>query len=84
MSAAAVILQDMKTPAVTLRERLRLLGYAPNIQMKLYGAVFELISDPIVESERLVFIDGIEKKSGERRRIRIPLVVLRMAEATAA
>jgi hypothetical protein len=52
--------------------------------MKLYGAIFELISDPIVVSEKLVFIDGIDKKSGERRRIRIPLVVLRMAEATAA
>ena len=70
--------------AVALCERLKRLGYTRNIQMKLYGAVFELISDPIVESEKLVFIDGIDKKSGERRRIRIPLVVLRMAEATAA
>lgn len=74
----------MKATAVTLCERLKRLGYAPNIQMKLYGAVFELISDPIIESEKVVFIDGIDKKSGERRRIRIPLVVLRMAEATAA
>ncbi len=74
----------MQAATVTLCDRLKRLGYAPNIQVKLYGAVFELISDPIVESERLVFIDGIEKKSGERRRIRIPLVVLRMAEARAA
>ena len=74
----------MQSATVTLCDRLKRLGYAPNIQVKLYGAVFELISDPIVESERLVFIDGIEKKSGERRRIRIPLVVLRMAEARAA
>ena len=74
----------MQAATVTLCDKLKRLGYAPNIQVKLYGAVFELISDPIVESERLVFIDGIEKKSGERRRIRIPLVVLRMAEARAA
>ena len=52
--------------------------------MKLYGETFELVSDPIVVSEKLVFVDGIEKKSGERRRIRIPLIVLRMAQATAA
>jgi hypothetical protein len=84
MSAAAVAQQNMNATAVTLRETLKRLGYAPNIQMKLYGVVFELISDPIVESERLVFIDGIEKKSGKRRRIRIPLMVLRRAEATAA
>lgn len=84
MAAVAVSQQEMKATAVTLCERLKRLGYAPNIQMKLYGAVFELISDPIIESEKVVFIDGIDKKSGERRRIRIPLVVLRMAEATAA
>jgi hypothetical protein len=69
---------------VTLCDRLKRLGYARDIQMKLYGEMFELVSDPIVVSERLVFVDGIEKKSGERRRIRIPLVVLRMAQATAA
>lgn len=72
------------TATATLCERLKRLGYAPNIQMKLYGETFELVSDPIVLSEKLVFVDGIEKKSGERRRIRIPLVVLRMAQATAA
>ncbi len=68
----------------TLCDRLKRLGYAQNIQMKLYGETFELVSDPIVVSEKLAFVDGIEKKSGERRRIRIPLVVLRMAQATAA
>ena len=74
----------MTAATVTLCDRLKRLGYAPRIQVKLYGAIFELVSDPIVVSERLVFVDGIEKKSGERRRIRIPLVVLRMAEAKAA
>ena len=72
------------TATATLCDRLKRLGYAQNIQMKLYGETFELVSDPIVVSEKLAFVDGIEKKSGERRRIRIPLVVLRMAQATAA
>jgi hypothetical protein len=74
----------MMAATVTLCDRLKRLGYTRNIQMKLYGETFELVSDPIVVSEKLVFVDGIEKKSGERRRIRIPLVVLRMAQATAA
>ena len=72
------------TAMATLCDRLKRLGYAQNIQMKLYGETFELVSDPIVVSEKLAFVDGIEKKSGERRRIRIPLVVLRMAQGTAA
>ncbi len=72
------------TATPTLCDRLKRLGYAQDIQMKLYGETFELVSDPIVVSEKLAFVDGIEKKSGERRRIRIPLVVLRMAQATAA
>jgi hypothetical protein len=70
----------MEAATVTLCDRLKRLGYAPHIQVKLYGAIFELISDPIVFSENLVFVDGIEKKSGERRRIRIPLLILRMAQ----
>ena len=74
----------MTAATVTLCDRLKRLGYARNIQMKLYGETFELVSDPVVVSEKLAFVDGIEKKSGERRRIRIPLVVLRMAQATAA
>ncbi len=72
------------TATPTLCDRLKRLGYTQHIQMKLYGESFELVSDPIVVSEKLAFVDGIEKRSGERRRIRIPLVVLRMAQATAA
>jgi hypothetical protein len=74
----------MMAATVNLCDRLKRLGYTRNVQMKLYGETFELVSDPIVVSEKLVFVDGIEKKSGERRRIRIPLVVLRMAQTTAA
>ena len=74
----------MKVETTSLCDTLKRLGYAPNIQMKLYGEIFELTSDPIVETDNLVFVDGIEKKSGKRRRIRIPLLVLRMAKERAA
>ena len=68
----------------TLCQRLKRLGYAPNVQVKLYGEIFELTSDPIVSSEKLVFIDGIERRSGKLRRIRIQLSVLQMAQERVA
>ena len=70
--------------ATTLCDRLKRLGYAPNVQVKLYGEIFNLTSDPIVFSDTLVFIDGIERKSGKLRRIRIPLLVLQVAQEQAA
>jgi hypothetical protein len=63
----------------TLCARLRQLGYAQDRQVRLYGEVFELVSDPISVGENLVFIDARERKSGQRRRVRIPLTVVHMA-----
>ena len=74
----------MLTATDTLCERLKRLGYAPNFQVRLYGEIFELTSDPIVSSEKLVFIDGIERRSGKARRIRIPLSILQMAQEKVA
>lgn len=68
-------------------DRLKRLGFARENQMKLYGEEFELVSDPIIIKSNLVFVDAIEKTSGERKRVRIPLNVLNMAKpdrATAA
>jgi hypothetical protein len=65
---------------VILSQRLQRLGYAPHVQMKLYGQIFEFVSEPIVSSHDLVFINGIERKSGRLRRIRIPLPVVRLAK----
>jgi hypothetical protein len=65
-----------------LINRLKRLGYARDIQMKLYGQTFELTSDPIVVNDNLVFVDGIEKKTRKTARIRIPLMILRMAQDT--
>jgi len=52
--------------------------------MRLYGQMFEIAGDPIMVSETLVLVDAIESKSGERKRIRIPLPILKIAAERAA
>jgi len=63
----------------SLCERLKRLGFAQENQLRLYGQEFELLSDPLVMGENLVFVDAVEKKSGQRRRVRVPLPVVQMA-----
>jgi len=63
----------MSTEEVTLCDRIRRLGYAQNAQVTLYGEIFDLISDPIIAGENLVFVDAFERRSGRRRRVRLPL-----------
>ncbi len=65
----------------TLCETIRGFGYAQNAQIRLYGETFDLISDPMVAGEDLIFVDALEHKSGRRRRVRIPLNVVHMARA---
>jgi hypothetical protein len=65
---------------VTLCERVRRLGYSRNAQVRLYGEVFDLVSDPVSIGENLVFVDALEQKSGRLRRVRIPLSIVHMAE----
>jgi hypothetical protein len=69
----------MITGHVPLSESIKRLGFAQNTQIRLYGETFDLISDPIVVAENLVFVDATEQRSGHRRRLRIPLNVVRMA-----
>ena len=64
------------------QERLERLGLAKKNQLKLYGEEFELHSGPIIMGETLVFVDAIEKRSGQLRRVRVPLVFLNMAAGT--
>jgi hypothetical protein len=45
----------------------------------LYGAQFELLGDPVVMSDNVVFVDAVEQKSGQLRRVRIPLNIVLMA-----
>jgi len=62
-----------------LCERLKRLGFAQQKRMKLYGEEFELLSDPFIVANDLVFVDAIEKKSRQQRRVRIPLTIVKMA-----
>jgi methyl coenzyme M reductase subunit C-like uncharacterized protein (methanogenesis marker protein 7) len=70
----------------SLSMRLQRLGFKQESQMRLYGQEFELVSDPIVVADDVVFVDAIEKKAKEMRRVRIPLTVVSRArgERTAA
>ena len=52
--------------------------------MKMYGLQFEVVSEPIVMGDDLVFVDVTEKRSGRPRRVRIPLPITNMARQTAA
>jgi len=60
-------------------ERLKRLGFAQQNRMKLYGEEFELLSDPFIVGNDLVFVDAIERKSRQQRRVRIPLPIVKMA-----
>ena len=62
-----------------LYERLKRLGFTREKQIRLYGSQFELVGDPIVMSDTVVFFDALEQKSGQRRRVRIPLTIVQMA-----
>jgi len=50
--------------------------------MRLYGSLYELVSEPIVITENVVFVDAIEMKSGKLRRVRVPLPILKMANVS--
>jgi hypothetical protein len=69
----------MTTEQCRVCERLRHLGFSRERQVRLYGAQFEVVTDPFMIGSDTVFVDAIELKSGERRRVRIPLMIVRMA-----
>lgn len=64
---------------VNLSTNLKRLGFTQGNQMKLYGEVFEFLSEPIVLTDDVVFVDATERKSGQTRRVRIPLPIVNMA-----
>lgn len=64
---------------ISLCARLKQMGFTLGNQMKLYGQEYELLSEPIVLGDHLVFLDATEKKSGRPRRVRIPLLIVKMA-----
>jgi hypothetical protein len=64
-----------------LCERLKKLGFTQQSNVKLYGEEFLVLSDPIVTTEDLVFIEVMEKKSLQQRRVRIPLSIVNIANS---
>ena len=69
----------MDKDQMALCERLKRLGFSEASQMRLYGQEFTLQSGPIIMSEHVIFVDAVEKKSQQLRRVRIPLPVVHMA-----
>ena len=67
----------------SLCETLKRLGYAQDNQVKLYGEVFQLVSDPISIRENLVFVDALHGRSGKVMRVCIPPTLLQIARIKA-
>jgi hypothetical protein len=63
--------------------RLRDLGYAKERHIRLYGNDLHLTSNPMADDGGYS-VEGIERKSGAVRRMRIPLMVVRVVEQEAA
>ena len=74
----------MTAAPTSLNVRLKDLGFTQGSQMKLYGEIFEFAGEPMVVTRDVVLVDAIEKKSGQLKRVRIPLPILKMAADRAA
>ena len=68
----------MTSQQIAMCDRLKRIGYAEGNRIRLYGEEFELTSDPFSIHEELFFVDAIERKSRETRRVRIPLPLVQM------
>jgi hypothetical protein len=68
----------MTQEQVALCEQMKRLGYAQDCWVKLYGEVFDLMSDPFCIGA-CIFVDAWEQRSGRVRRICIPKNVVRTA-----
>jgi hypothetical protein len=62
-----------------LRAKLMQLGFTQENEMRLYGEEFQFLSDPIVMPDGAVFVDALEKRSRQTRRVRVPLPIVNMA-----
>jgi hypothetical protein len=60
-------------------KKLQLLGFASERRIRLYGEEFKLISNPFQDGTGYG-IDGISRKSGSPRHVRIPLSLVRTVE----
>jgi hypothetical protein len=55
---------------------------ARNNQVRLSEEVFNSVSNPVSVGDNFVFVDALERKSGQVRRVRIPPSIVRMARIT--
>lgn len=79
LADAQPTLGPMTQKQVKLCARLRQLGFKLGEPMKLYGERYELLGDPIVSGDNSVFVAAVDKKSGQVRSLRIPLLVVKRA-----
>ena len=61
---------------IHLRERLKQFEFSRDHRIRLYGSQFELVGEPLVISENVVFVDAVECESRQFCRARIPLNIL--------
>lgn len=60
-----------------LCERLKVLGYAHRNRIRIYGEEFDLTSNPMRDGNGYS-VEAISRKSGQARKLPIPLSVLQM------
>ena len=60
-----------------LCDRLKTLGYAHHNRIRIYGEEFDLTSNPMADENGFA-IEAVSRKSGQARKLRIPLSVLQM------
>jgi len=69
----------MTRKQAALSTRLKRLGFTQGNQMRLYGEIFEFVSEPIIITDNVVLVDATDKKTGQMRRVRVPLPIVSMA-----
>ena len=76
----------MTEKQVSLAARLIRLGFTKGNQMKLYGEVFEFVSEPIVMADNVVLVDRPRRGQGQSDDVPHPLPIVHMVngERTAA
>jgi hypothetical protein len=60
--------------------RLIALGFAKNERIRMYGEEFDLTSDPVADESGFA-IEAVSRTSGNARKLRIPISVLRTIAA---
>jgi hypothetical protein len=58
-------------------ERLKTLGYEHKHRIRMYGEEFDLISNPMSDEQGFA-IEAVSRKTGNARKLRIPLSIVQM------